>query len=397
MTKERARWMVAVLALMLLCGPGPLALGQDGGDWEALEKAARGKTVYFNGWGGGKEINDYVRWAAGEVEKRYGIRLEHVKVADISEVVGRILAEKAAGRTSGGSVDLIWINGENFKAMKEAGLLYGPFVERLPSYGLVNVDDLAVTEDFTVPVGGLEAPWGVGQLTFFYDSRHLSTPPATAAALLAYAKAHPGRVAYPRPPQFHGSSFLKQVLLDLVPDRSPLYRPVAEAAFEEVTAPLWTWLDAFHPVAWRQAGAFPASSAHMQQLLDDGELDIAFTFNPQDVTAGIQRGTLPQSARTFVFDIGALTNCHFLAIPFNSDARDAAMVVINYLLSPEAQGRKADTVVWGDPSRCWTRTKLSAAQKRYFKTKTPLAKGLPEPHPSWMVAIEKAWLEKYSH
>ena len=46
--------------------------------------------------------------------------------------------------------------------------------------------------------------------------------PTSAAALLAWTKAHPYRFTYPKPPQFHGSSFLKQILLELTPDPAPL-------------------------------------------------------------------------------------------------------------------------------------------------------------------------------
>jgi putative thiamine transport system substrate-binding protein len=54
-------------------------------------------------------------------------RLEHVKITDTADVVKRVRAEKAAGRTDrAGTVDLVWINGENFAAMKADGLLFGP-------------------------------------------------------------------------------------------------------------------------------------------------------------------------------------------------------------------------------------------------------------------------------
>lgn len=291
---------------------------------------------------------------------------------------------------------MMWINGENFKAMKEASLLYGPFTRRLPNFALVNTDKLQINADFTVPVEGLEAPWGVGQLNFPYDRKCIQRPPATAGDLLAYAKAHPGRVSYPRPPQFHGSSFLKQVLLDLAVDSAPLYRPANGEDVDVVTAPLWEWLDQFHPVAWRKGRAFPTSSSQMVQLLDDGELDMAISFNPQDVKTAIKNGNLPESAATFVFEIGALTNSHFLAIPYNSDASDAAMVVINFLMSPRAQGRKADTDHWGDPT-VLDLNKLTPSDRDYFVGEPILFKSVGEPHPSWMVAIEKVWQEKYGH
>lgn len=384
------RRIALCLALLFASSPAHAA------PWDATLTAAKGKTVYFNAWGGDKEINDYIRWAGAEVKKRYGVRLVHVKVTDISEVVGRILAEKIAGRHQGGSVDMLWINGENFKAMKEAGLLHGPFTKALPNGALINRENLPVETDFTVPVEGLEAPWGVGQLNLIFDANRTPAPPTNAKALLAYAQNNPGRVAYPMPPEFHGSSFLKQLLLELADDRAPLYKPAAQGDFPAVTAPLWRWLDALHPVAWRKARAFPTGSAQMMQLLDDGELDLAISFNPQDAAAKANQGLLPPGARTFFFDIGPLTNSHFLAIPYNSDAKSAAKVVINFLLSPTAQARKADTDIWGDPT-VLDIAKLTASQQALFKTTPELRKGVPEPHPSWMTAIEKEWKKRYGH
>ena len=116
--------LVVLLSAML---PPPVAAA----DWSDILAKARGQTVYFNAWGGGEQINAYIAWAAAELDSRYGVTLAHVKLADTADAVARVLAEKTAGRNEGGSVDLIWINGENFAAMKNAGLLFGPFAESL--------------------------------------------------------------------------------------------------------------------------------------------------------------------------------------------------------------------------------------------------------------------------
>src|SRR3546814_9701148 len=64
--------------------------------------------------------------------------------------VSRVLAERAAGKQAGGSIDLIWLNGENFAAMKAQQLLYGPFTKLLPNFRLVDFDDKPSTlVDFT--------------------------------------------------------------------------------------------------------------------------------------------------------------------------------------------------------------------------------------------------------
>ncbi|CAN0603851.1 unnamed protein product, partial [Ectocarpus sp. 12 AP-2014] len=88
-------------------------------NWDDTLAEARGQKVYWNAWGGDERINAYIAWVGKRVWDEYGISLNHVKLSDTADAVSRVLAEKAAGRTSGGSIDLIWINGENFAAMKE--------------------------------------------------------------------------------------------------------------------------------------------------------------------------------------------------------------------------------------------------------------------------------------
>lgn len=374
-------------------------------DWPAIVETARGQTVYFNAWGGAEAINDYIAWAGEEVARRYGITLRHVKLADTADAVARVLAEKTAGRTEGGSIDLIWINGENFAAMKEHGLLFGPFTQALPNYRLVDVENKPTTSrDFTIPVDGMEAPWGMAQLVFMYDSARLESPPTTIPALLDWARSNPGRFTYPAPPDFIGTTFLKQALHDLTEEPAVLQAaPVDDASFAAVTAPLWSFLDALHPALWRQGKTFPQSAQAQRQLLDDGAVDISLSFNPGEASSAIAQGLLPDTVRTYVLEGGTIANTHFLAIPFNASAPEGAMVVADFLMSPEAQLRKQDPDVWGDPT-VLSLDKLTPAEREAFArqprgvaTLPPDALGtaLPEPHPEWMTRIEEEWLKRY--
>ncbi|MEL7449292.1 MAG: ABC transporter substrate-binding protein, partial [Pseudomonadota bacterium] len=76
--------------------------------WEDVVAEAAGQTVYFNAWGGDLAINQYIDWARERLRDEYDVELRHVRVADIAEAVARIVAERAGGRDSGGSVDLLW-------------------------------------------------------------------------------------------------------------------------------------------------------------------------------------------------------------------------------------------------------------------------------------------------
>ncbi|OLQ88128.1 hypothetical protein BIY22_08130 [Vibrio panuliri] len=359
-------------------------------NWQAITDKAKGQTVYFHAWGGSQEINNYLRWAADEMADKYDITLKHVKVTDIAETTARLIAEKAAGKNSGGSVDMVWINGENFKSMKNNDLLYGPFVEKLPSWQFVD-KTLPVDSDFSEPTLGLEAPWGVGQLVFIHDTARLNNPPQSFSELLSYANAYPNRISYPRPPEFHGTSFLKALLIELTNNDPVLSQPVNPDDFPMITASLWQYLDNLHQVAWRQGKQFPTGSSEMTQLLDDGQLDLAITFNPNAVFSAQATGKLAPTTAAYAMQAGALSNIHFLAIPWNANASEGAQVVINFLLSPEAQSRKGDLNIWGDPS-VLDNQYLSGSAKE-----TKLFKSIAEPHPSWQIALEKEWLQRYGN
>ena len=400
------RTLLAAAALAALTF-GAFAADPDPARWPDVLDKARGETVYFNAWGGAENINAFLDWVGGEMQARYGVKVVHVKLDDTANAVAKVVAEKAAGKNDGGTVDLIWINGENFASMKEQQLLLQPgWAEKLPNWTYVDIEEKpTIRTDFTVPVEGLESPWGMAKLVFFHDTARTdpATMPNSAAALLDWAKANPGRFTYPQPPDFVGSSFLKQVLTESVADRSVLLKPVDEADFATVTAPLFAYLDQLNPLLWRGGKAFPQNYPAMRQLLADGEVEIIFAFNPSDASSAIANGELPDTVRSFVFSDGTLANTHFVAIPYNAAAKAGALVLADFLLSPEAQARKQDPKVWGDPT-VLSMDRLPADARAAFAaldlgiaTLPPgeLGPALDEPHPSWMERIEIEWKRRY--
>ncbi|MBL8710620.1 MAG: ABC transporter substrate-binding protein [Rhodospirillaceae bacterium] len=372
--------------------------------FEAALAQARGQTVYFNAWGGDQRINDYIAWAGGELAARFGITLKHVKLSDTAEAVNRVLAGKIAGQNDGGGIDLIWINGENFAAMKAKGLLHGPILHLLPNMHFVDPKRKpTVLVDFTIPTDGYESPWGMAQLVFFHDSARLPEPPRTLADLLDWARRNPGRFTYPAPPDFIGSTVLKQFLLMSSESRAPFDWPIEVARFDTVTAPLWDYLAELAPNLWRRGRNYPANSAALRQLLADAEVDISMAFNPGDASSAIAQGLLPRSVRSFVLDGGSIGNTHFVAVPFNANAKAGAIVAANFLLSPEAQARKQNPEIWGDPTVLEVDL-LDPPERALFDalplgvaTLSPQELGpvLPEPHPSWMTALEQRWVQLF--
>ena len=399
--------LLAALSFSLAISTASFAADPDPANWPSVLEDAKGETVYWNAWGGADNINAYIAWAGGIIESRYGVKLVQVKLEDTATAVAKVVAEKAAGKNEGGSVDIIWINGENFASMKSQGLLLSaPWAEKLPNWKYVDAQGKpTVRTDFTIPVDGLEAPWGMAKLVFFHDSAKTKAEdlPISAADLLAWAEKNPGRFSYPMPPDFIGSSFLKQVLSETAADKSKLLAPVKEEEFAAVSEPLFDYLDRLNPNLWRKGKAYPQNYPDMKRLMADGELDITFAFNPADGSAAIAAGELPDTVRSFTFPGGTLGNTHFVAIPYNANAKAGAMVLADFLMSPEAQAHKQDPKVWGDPT-VLNLAALPDEDKAKFAsldlgiaTLKPdqLGPALDEPHPSWMVRIETEWKRRY--
>jgi putative thiamine transport system substrate-binding protein len=387
----------ALLAATLLAAAPALAQDPDPSDWPAVEAAARGQTVDFHTWGGETHINDYIAWVGEEVADRYGITLRHVKLADTAEAVSRVLAETVAGEDAG-AVDLVWINGENFVAMKENNLLFGErWAEALPNRALVDMASYgaAIETDFGVPTEGMESPWGRAQLVMMYDTARVSEPPRSITALNEWAMSNPGRFTYPQPPDFVGTTFLKQVLLETVPDPAVLQKPAEPGSESLVRSALMPVLAPLHLFLWREGEAFPQNVAEVRRLFADGEIDVALTFNASDAAAAIADGLLPPTVTVTAFEGGSIGNVHFVAIPYNAGDKAAAMVVANFLLSPEAQARKANVEVWGDPTVLDIGALPDGAREGFPEGVTVDVPTLPEPHSSWTEIIEEAWDESF--
>ena len=186
-----------------------------------------------------------------------------------------------------------------------------------------------------------------------------------------------------------------------MPDPSRLQAPVGDG-YDAATQPLWAWLDALHPNLWRSGQAFPANEPALGQLLADGEIDIAFAFNPGRASAEILAGNLAPTVRTFVLKGGTIGNASFVAIPFNAQTA-GAQVVANLILDPQVQARAQDPAVLGFQTVLNVAALPAADAARFAAldlgpaTLAPadLGPALLEPHGSWMTRIADDWARRY--
>jgi putative thiamine transport system substrate-binding protein len=400
------RWLAGALLTAVALGAGP-ASAQPNPDWSQVTAKARGQTVYFNAWAGDEKTNAFIAWAAGEMKVRYDVNVNHVRLKDTSEAVTRVVAEKAAGRNSDGTVDLIWLNGPNFLAMKQQGLLHGPVAQALPNFKWVDtVNKRSNVIDFTTPVDGYAVPWKLAQIVFVYDSARIKSAdvPRSAGELLEWSRKNPGRLTHPKVSNFLGATFLKQALYELTPDTALLQQPASDDNFAAATAALWAWYDQLRPTLWRKGTQFPDNGSAQRQLLNDGEIDITLSFNPAEAAVSVAGGQLPASVRTFTMRKGTIGNTSFVAIPYNAAHKEGALLLANFLLEPATQARAQDIQSMGSVN-VLDLARLSAADRALFDKLTPsaalptpaeLGKPLLEPHASWMTRIAAEWQRRYT-
>jgi putative spermidine/putrescine transport system substrate-binding protein len=405
MIKRSARatglfWAIcACFGLVLAVG----AAGAAEKPWEDVVTEARGQTVDWFMWGGSPAVNAYVNgYLAEQLKEKFGITLRQGPVKDIAEVVGKLVIEKQAGKDRGGNVDLMWINGENFRTCKRNGLLFGPFADRLPNQKLVNWENPSVHNDFGEPVEGLESPWGSAQMVMIYDTARVPQPPRTVGDLLLWIKNHPGRFAYPAPPDFTGSVFVRHIFYHAAGDVARWQGDFDQTAFDRAASATYGVLKDLAPFLWRQGQTYPESPVRMNTLFADGEVDFSFSYHQAEASRNIIDGLFPDTVRTYVFDEGTIANTHFVAIPFNAGDTAGAMVVANFLLSPEAQLKKADPDVWGDfpaidPARLPAEWQVRfREQPRGIATLSDAelqSHQLPEPPSEILIQLEKGWEE----
>lgn len=313
--------------------------------WEEIVESARGTTVYWMHWRGDPAINRYAdEYVARRMKELYDINLVTLD-GQGPEIVNAVLLDRQSGVTEG-RIDVVWINGETYNQLRTADLLFGPFTTALPNYALVNTADPIVRYDFERPIDGYECPWGSVQLSLIYNSEKVDDPPRTIPALKEWIVAHPGKFTYDV--SFTGVTFIKSLMYGLNGGPEPFQGGFDSAVYEQRIQVVWEYLNEIEPYLWRNGETYPEDVARLHALFANGEIWFTMSNNDAEVDNKILQGVLPPHARGMVLEEGTIANTHYQAIPFSAPNKAGAMVLIDFLISPEAQFEKLKPEVWAD-------------------------------------------------
>ena len=106
--------------------------------FDEMKKEAKGTTVTFYGWGGDEVLNKWLDDVfAPDMKEKYDIKMERVPM-DIDQILSQLSGEMEANKKDG-DIDMIWINGENFKPLLADAVYSSKNVDVL---NYVNITDL---------------------------------------------------------------------------------------------------------------------------------------------------------------------------------------------------------------------------------------------------------------
>jgi putative spermidine/putrescine transport system substrate-binding protein len=430
MTKK---WIT--LLLLVLSG---LSFAQSGGEegavkfredflagqlsWEeVLARAADEGTVTWYHWGGSEELNTWIDTVVKPDLAELGVALETSRLSNTRDAVDLVLADAAAGRGLGeGSVDAIWINGENFFTLASQDLNFGSFADKLPNSKYFQFDPNVAASgpnlfDFGYPTNAQEIPWSGDQYVCFIDTARLplENAPKDFAELETFLTANPGRFTYIRPPQFNGNTFVQTLLYALNPEGYVPFQQSADElgaeAFTRLAEPAYEYLRRIEPFLLGGSGnegergspIYPEDDAALEALFVNGEIDMGCKFGLFNTTTSTESGKFPETARNIIFPKeGMIKNKNFIGIPANAPHPAAALVLANYLASPDNQISKLATIGYPlgiDPEL------LSAEEQEAALEAAPDLAGLtfeglagatvPDTNASLVSIIETVWTE----
>ena len=394
---------LALLAFALLAGCArtktpPLAAGAIAVlPWDTVVARAKGTTVLWRMWRGDPAVNAFVdRWVAPRLKSQYGITLQAVS-GQGNALVDQLAVEREAG-VAIGTASLLWINGETFGALRARNLLGGPWSQALPAAALVDSASPIISRDFEQDPAGYESPWGTVQLALIYDSARTPQPPRTVGELATWIRSHPGRFTYDQ--SFAGTTFLKGLLYAFGGGVDEFRGGFDSTRYLSARTRLFAWLDSLKPSLWRQGTQYPPDVAALHRLFANGEIDFSLSNNQNEAVTKSMQGVLPTTSRALVLREGTIANTHFLGIPANAPNAAGAMVVANFLLSPEAQLEKQRPAVWADgtvlrldrlPAHWRVRFDSVANDPRLVPADTLRAYARPEVSPRYHERLQADW------
>ncbi|MFE9654502.1 ABC transporter substrate-binding protein [Micromonospora sp. NPDC006431] len=247
------------------------------------------------------------------------------------ELAGKIKAQQNANRVDIGLV-LTGVDG------LAAGIDQNLWMDLLPTYA----DRLPGMNDYQEPAAAMQKLAGnVGVTVTYYPSGPLleylpakvSNPPTSAEQLLAFAKAHPGKVQYARPANSGPARTFLMGLPYILGDKDPK-DPVN--GWDKT----WAYLKELN----QYVEYYPSGTTETMKNLANGSVEVIASTTGWDINPRVL-GTVPKEAKVSSLQgFHWVTDAHYAVVPkgVSTDTQAAVLALLKFMLTPEQQAKAFD-------------------------------------------------------
>ena len=321
----RTMLVSAVALLAPLSGAAYAADATLAKPWDQIVADAKseGSLTFYAWWG-----EEFWKNAAKEFEAKYGIKV-NVVIGDNNATVQKIVAE-APNAT--GTVDAMLVGGTSLKLYLDAHALLGPILPVIPDSDKLDPKLSKVQEGYVT--GGYLVPVYRNQVGMLYDPEKVPNPPQTWAEFTAWLDAHPGQFAFNDPSKGgSGQAFVQAALVNVLGGDQSRYDgatsvdPAKTADWTKV----WDWFNANE-----DKFIITASNSDSGDRVNQGEALMAPQWD-DDTAIALAKGTLFKRAKLYIPQFGLPGGGDSLGIPANAPHKDAALLFVSFLITPDLQ------------------------------------------------------------
>ena len=234
----------------------------------------RAGPMFLSPWSGEEPRNALFRGPiTATLKEKYDINLRIVPYSDTVEIVNKLINEKSAGRHRGGSVDMVWINGENF-ASPAGGCSVGTLRRLTPERHFLSgnrakprLRDTRRRIRSSLAARPIRSRLG-----------HRAIPVATGVARspAPMDQIAPCRFTYIAPPGYT-SVFVRRPATTAM---APCVQKFDEDHYVRASSKAIAFLNDIKPYLWRKGETCPSSLRELNRLFANGEVDFSAVTVP---------------------------------------------------------------------------------------------------------------------
>ena len=154
------------------------------------------------------------------------------------------------------------------------------------------------------------------------------------------------------------------------------------------------YLNEIKPYLWNEGKTYPSTTSQLDNMYSDNEVYFTMTYSPNSLKGRMESGELSKATEIIEFKNGNISNTHFLTVPFNSQNQAGAMVLIDFLMSIDAQASKTFTENWGDTTVLDMDKVPAEDHSKFSEDSITIKNSVPELSAGMVPIIEEIWTEE---